>query len=126
VENEKKSEGDGQETISSARYGIIAGLVFGLLMGTLLLLIGISIISVGYWKGIGILLVIAGIAFPIVTTVEGASLRKGKCPHCGGMLNFVGRSGKNFKCHLCKNWISVRNKKFYKIFGEPTKRVTRS
>lgn len=126
MENEKESKGDGQETTSSAWYGIIAGLVFGSLMGTLLVLIGISIISVGYWKGIGILLVIVGIAFPIVTTVEGATLRKGKCPHCGGMLNFVGRSSKNFKCHLCKNWISVRNKKFYKIFGEPIKRVTRS
>ncbi len=123
MENEKKPEDDGQETISSARYGIIAGLLFGSLMGTMLLLIGISIISVGHWKGIGILLVIAGIAFPIVTTVEGATLRKGKCPHCGGMLNSVGRSDKNFKCHLCKNWIAVRGKKFYKMFGEPTKRV---
>lgn len=77
-------------------YGTMVAEIIGSII-----LLAIGVATVG--AGIGIILIILGVAGFFVALSTGKKYQQGECPYCGELLNVPVPSSGNIKCPKCNN-----------------------
>jgi predicted amidophosphoribosyltransferase len=91
--------------------GAFSGLLLGVLAVPILIIPGALICLTGLGALLGVPMIIAGIAAPLLGPMIGLSTLQGKCPWCGAAVN--GREGvRDFTCLECGKRIAVHHRHF--------------
>lgn len=91
--------------------GAFSGLLLGLIAAPILVIVGAMLCLTGLGAILGIPMVIAGIAAPLVGPMVGLESLKGQCPWCGVSVSSVANT-KDFDCHECGKRIAIRHQEF--------------
>ena len=84
------------------------GLFFGIVMAPVLIIVGTMLCLTGLGAFVGVPMIIAGFASPLIGPMLGLGTHTGKCPWCGAAISSVPLMD-TFACHECNGKISVRN-----------------
>ncbi len=113
--SEEEETGLTEGTTPAETANVVGGIGVGAGGGCCMVVLGVLLSATGIGMIIGIPMILAGIAVPLVCAVEGAKARKGPCPYCRTeVINNVA-TAKGITCTACKQRIIIRDGQFFKI-----------
>lgn len=97
----------------SSLSGAYGGLLFGVLAMPVLVICGGILLITGVGALLGLVMIAAGIAAPLLGPLLGLGGLHGKCPWCGGDVSSLALFDA-FSCPACKKMIAVKKRTMVK------------